>query len=167
MNKFLIAICTIVCAFLFVDTVSAQDNGAGKNSDFSIGLRLTPDGGGFTAKYFFKKDLAVEAQLNAGGLFAFSGESFNAVGLVQYHIELADPAWRLFFGGGAHVGVWERGTASDFLFGFDAIGGVEYQFKNFPLAVSADFKPAVNLSPSIDFFPHNCIGVAGRFYLGR
>jgi len=167
MNKFLIAACVVVFAFLFANSAYGQKGGQSKNSDLSIGLRLTPDGGGFTGKYFFKKDLAVEAQLNAGGLFAFSGQSFNALALVEYHIELSDPAWRLFFGGGAHTGVWQRGSTDDFLFGFDAIGGVEYRFKNLPLAVSADFKPAVNLSPDIEFFPHNCIGVAGRFYLGR
>lgn len=150
--------------------------GSALNSNVGLGLRLTPDGGGFTGKFFLNKYVAIEAQLNAGGIFQFAGESFNAVGLFEYHIVLPDPSWRIYFGGGLHAGVydqgayWHKGVYKDGgrpLFGIDAIGGVEYAFKKIPLGLSADFKPAINFAPDVDFFPHNIVGVSARFYLGR
>lgn len=141
-----------------------------QGGDAAIGLRLTPDGAGFTGKFFVDKPLAIEAQLNAGGIFAFEGESVTAVGLVEYHIQLPDPSWRLFFGGGAHIGTWDRDYRrgnDEFIFGLDAIGGVEYQMKNIPIAFSGDFKPAVNIVSRADFFPHNMFGAAARYYFSR
>ncbi|WP_276134010.1 hypothetical protein [Polluticoccus soli] len=143
-----------------------------------LGLRATPDGGGFTGKFFIDPNLAIEAQMNAGGVFGLEGESFNVVGLAEYHITLPDPSWRIFFGGGMHFGVWDRGRwysnregrwvdDHEGIFGIDGIGGVEYNFKNIPLGLSADFKPAINFLSDVDFFPHNMFGVAGRFYLNR
>lgn len=148
-----------------------------QRGDIGLGARLTPDGGGFTGKFFLTKDVAIEAQLNAGGIFAFEGESINAVGLVEYHISLPDPQWRLFFGGGMHIGSWDRGRRWDskkdrweddqFIFGIDGIGGVEYRFRKFPLGVSGDFKPAINFVSDVDFFPHNIVGASARWYFGR
>lgn len=133
------------------------------------GLRLTPDGGGGTIKHFLDPALALEAQLNAGGLMGLEGESFTAVGLLEYHIPLPDPSWRLFFGGGAHIGVWNNRNHYDpdeFIFGVDGIGGVEYVFRNFPLGLTGDFKPAINFVTDVDFFPHNIFGIGARFYFG-
>lgn len=150
-------------------------NSSAVNGNVGLGIRLTPDGGGFTGKFFLNRYVAIEAQLNAGGIFQFEGESFNAVGLVEYHIALPDPSWRIYFGGGLHTGVWDRGRYWDDndnvwrdggrpLFGIDAVGGVEYAFKKIPLGLSADIKPAINFAPDVDFFPHNIFGVAARFY---
>lgn len=161
---------TVLIATLFAFQASAQ-KGAG-----AIGLRATPDGGGFTAKYFVSQHVALEGQLNAGGILGLEGESFNAVGLIEAHIPLPNPQWRLVFGGGIHAGAWDRRVwyrASDSryiydrsepIFGFDGIGGVEYIFKNIPLGLSADIKPAINVASSVDFFPHNMFGFAARYY---
>jgi len=140
-----------------------------------LGLRMSPDGAGFTGKFFVDRNLAIEAQLNAGGVFGGDGQSVNAVGLLEYHIALPDPSWRIFFGGGAHIGTWERGGRykedrweddhKEFIFGIDGVGGVEYIFKKIPLGLSADFKPAINLVSDVDFFPHNMFGVSARIYL--
>lgn len=159
-------------ALTTITTVFAQ------KANTALGLRATPDGGGFTGKFFIDPNLAIEAQVNAGGIFGLEGESFNVVGLAEYHISLPDPSWRLFFGGGLHFGVWDRGRrysnregrfidGNEGIFGIDGIGGVEYVFKNIPLGLSADFKPAINFLSDVDFFPHNMFGVAGRFYLNR
>lgn len=148
-----------------------------QKGNVALGLRATPDGGGFSGKFFVDRNMAIEGQMNAGGIFGEEGQSFNMVALAEYHISMPDPSWRIFFGGGIHAGVWdhdgryEEGRYYDDdnegIFGIDGIGGVEYVFKRFPLGLSADFKPAINLATDVDFFPHNMFGLAARFYLGR
>lgn len=171
---FLLAMMNLCVAFAFAQQKGKpMPQGSAVDGNVGLGIRLTPDGGGFTGKFFLNQYMAIEAQLNAGGIFQFKGESFNAVGLFEYHIVLPDPSWRIYFGGGLHAGVYDRGGYWDDgiykdggqpLFGIDAIGGVEYAFKKIPLGLSADFKPAINFAPDAEFFPHNIVGVAARFY---
>lgn len=140
-----------------------------------LGLRATPDGGGFNVKYFIDQNLSFEGQMNAGGILGLEGESFNVVGLLAYNVILPDPSWRIFFGGGAHFGVWDHDyrynperidrDGDEFIFGFDGIGGAEYIFKNIPLGLSADIKPAINLVSDVDFFPHNMFGFTAKYYI--
>ena len=156
-------------------TLSLSYNAQAQGSRTGLGLRLSPDGAGFTGKFFMDRNLAIEAQLNAGGVFGGEGESVTGVGLLEYHIPLPDPSWRVFFGGGAHIGSWDHGRRyregrwddddHEFIFGIDGIGGVEYVFKTVPIGLSADFKPAINLVSDVDFFPHNMFGLSARFYL--
>lgn len=151
--------------------------GTQANAQGAIGLRATPDGGGFTAKAYISKYLAFEGQLNVGGVLSLPGESFTAVALLEGHIPLPDNSWRLFFGGGIHAGAWNNGpwyserrdrweyNRSEPIVGIDGIGGVEYVFKKIPLGVSADIKPAVNFTGGgPEFFPHNMFGASARFY---
>lgn len=169
MKKLLLFLSGVILTLSLSVTANAQRGRTG------LGLRLTPDGGGFTGKFFLDRNLALEGQLNAGGVFGGEGESVNAVGLLEYHIPLPDPSWRVFFGGGAHIGSWNHDGRhregrydddnNEFIFGIDGIGGVEYLFKKVPIGLSADFKPAINLVSDVDFFPHNMFGVSARFYL--
>ncbi len=170
MKSILLVLSTLILSIGLSNNVFAQPGQTG------LGLRLTPDGGGFTGKFFLDRNVAFEAQLNAGGVFGGEGESFNAVGLLEYHIPLPDPSWRVFFGGGVHVGVWDRDNrryssdgryreGSEPIFGIDGIGGVEYVFKSVPIGLSADFKPAINFLSDVDFFPHNMFGMSARFYI--
>lgn len=157
--------------------LSAFFNASAKGGNVGLGLRATPDGGGFVAKLFLDRHLAFEGQLNAGGVTGgWGGPSFNAVGLITYHIILPDPSWRIFMGGGIHAGVWDRGWRyvnsegrymddNRAIFGIDGIGGVEYVFKKIPLGLSADIKPAINFLSEAEFFNHNMVGVSARFYL--
>lgn len=162
MRKMILLFSGFILTALNTTTANAQKGNVG------LGMRLTPDGGGFTVKYFLDRNLALEGQLNAGGIFGLEGESVTAVGLLQYHITLPDPQWRLFFGGGLHAGVWDRkNDDDDAIFGIDGIGGVEYTFRKVPIGLSGDFKPAINFVSDVDFFPHNMIGVSGRYYFGR
>lgn len=162
---------------LVIAGLSAAFNASAKGGSVGLGLRATPDGGGFVAKLFMDKHFAFEGQLNAGGLTGgYGGSSFNAVGLITYHIILPDPSWRIFMGGGIHGGVWDRGWRyvsregrymddNRAIFGIDAIGGVEYVFKKIPLGLSADIKPAINFVSEPEFFNHNMVGLSARFYL--
>lgn len=165
-NSILLLLTVII---LSTATVQAQNAG--------IGLRATPDGGGFNAKIMMSKHLAFEGQLNAGGIYGLNGESFTAVALLEGVIPLPDNSWRLFFGGGVHAGVWDNGrwyNRRDDIFvtnrpqpliGIDGIGGVEYIFKNIPLGLSADLKPAINFTGNgPTFFNHNLAGFTARYY---
>jgi hypothetical protein len=162
--------------FLFFAILSLSISTRLFAQDVALGLRATPDGGGFSGKFFFNQHSAIEAQLNAGGIIGLEGESFNMVGLYEYHFILPDPSWRIFVGGGLHAGVWDRGRyysdmrdrwvdGSQAIFGIDGIGGVEYVFKKIPLGLSADIKPAINFLSDVDFFPHNMFGASARFYI--
>lgn len=167
-------------AVLFCGLLICAGTCYAQKGDAAIGLRLSPDGIGFTGKYFVDRNIAFEGQLNAGGVMGLQGESFNAVGLLEYHIPLPDPSWHLYFGGGAHVGVWNEYDADyyvnerrrldrdkDFILGIDGVGGVEYMFKRAPVALSADIKPAINLLSDVDFFSHNMLGISAKYYFGR
>jgi hypothetical protein len=163
MKKLFTLLAAVFITVAFSTQVQAQ------RGDVALGLRLTPDGGGATAKFFVADNLALEGQLNAGGVLGGDGTSLTVVGLAEYHIILPDPSWRIFFGGGFHGGQWDRddyrGTQG--IFGIDAIGGAEYVFKRIPLGLSADFKPAINFVSDAEFFPHNLFGASARFYIGR
>lgn len=166
----------LLLSILTVPTISlyAQKGSA------AAGLRLSPDGIGITGKYFVDSSLAFETQLNIGGIMGLQGESFNAVGLLEYHIPFPDPSWRLFFGGGAHIGVWNEydkdyyvserryhEEGNKFILGIDGIGGVEHVFKKMPISLTADIKPSINILTDVDFFSHNMLGISTRYYFCR
>lgn len=147
------------------------------NGNVALGLRATPDGGGFTAKFFTSPNWVIETQLNAGGIMGGPGESFNVVGLIEYHIYMPNPQWQIFLGGGLHGGVWDhnsriyrtgdyyyRNRNNEGIFGIDAIGGAAYKFRKIPLSLTADVKPAVNLVENPGFFGHNMFGFAARVH---
>ncbi len=162
--------------FTVISGLVLMSTGAFAQRVTGIGVRATPDGAGFNLKTGLSKHLAFEGQLNAGGILGLEGESFNAVGLLEFQIPLPDNSWQIFFGGGIHGGVWDRAVWERYsdgriftnraepIFGFDGIGGVSYSFKKTPLGLSADIKPAVNVfSSGPDFFPHNMFGLTARY----
>ena len=107
MKKIILTLATVIGALCTGTEANAQRSG-----DIALGLRATPDGGGFTAKFYTGRHWAIETQLNAGGIFGGNGESFNIVGLAEYHINLPDPSWQLFLGGGLHAGVEDAQSGS-------------------------------------------------------
>jgi hypothetical protein len=162
----IIQLCGLMVAFMMI-----VFNAAAQPSRVAAGFRATPDGFGATGKFFIDRNFAVDAQLNAGGIVGLDGQSVTAVGLFEYHIPLPNPSWRIFFGGGAHVGSWTGrnglGHKDEAILGLDGIGGVEYVFSHIPLGLSGDFKPALNFVQEVEFFPHNMVGVAARYYFGN
>ncbi len=146
-----------------------------QNYKIGLGGRLTPDGIGANAKFFMNPKMAIELQANVGGLgwYSSDGSSTTFAGIFEYHIPMPKREWQIFFGGGLHTGVWnhngdwyyndQRHDQNEFIFGINAIGGVEYKFKKIPLALSGDFRPAVNFVTEPKFFAHNMIGVAARY----
>jgi hypothetical protein len=147
-NLLIIFLC--VSAIFSINTANAQ---------MALGLRFSPDGVGFTGKFFINNPLAFELQMNT----SFPGSnSYTAVGLFEYHIPFSNPSFHFLLGGGAHIGGYENGGG---IFGIDGIMGVEYVLKNTPLGLSVDFKPAVNFVGGNDWFGNNALGLAARVYL--
>lgn len=154
----------VLMALLAWQTVDAQPGRKG------TGVRASIDGAGLTAKYFLNDGFAIEAQVNVGGIRALDGRSFYTCVLMQYHIELPLPAFRLYFGGGLHGGVWtdrpEATYRDEAIFGLDGIGGIEYIFTSTPIGISGDLRPSINYIQEVEFMPHNVIGVSVRYYFG-
>lgn len=151
-----------------------------QNGSVALGIRATPDGGGFNAQFYPSRHFTIETQINAGGIMGgYRGESFNAVLLFQGRIYMPDPSWQIYLGGGIHGGVWDHDGRGRYwngdywvndrntegIFGLDAIGGVQYKFKRIPLSLSADMKPAINLVEEQRAFWHNFVGLSARFHI--
>jgi hypothetical protein len=137
-----------------------------------LGLRATPDGGGFTGKFFFTDHLTVETMLNASsGNYYDNGTSFTLCALLEHHFIFDNPQWRIFLGGGFHYGTWNRygdsHTSPFSVFGVDAIGGVEYIFASVPIGVSADVKPSLHFISGVTTAPSNTFGFGIRYYFGH
>ncbi len=139
MKKFILSIVILISLSL---SVNAQ------NYQTGIGIR----GGlsnGITIKHFINSFNALEGIVAARwggvlitGLFEFDNEFYNASGLTWY------------YGVGGHVGIWDvprhadwwvEGEVTSPVIGADGIIGIEYTFPGFPISISLDWKPALNL----------------------
>lgn len=89
--------------------------------------------------------------------------------MIQYHLPLPVPAFRIFFGGGVHAGIWtgRENTAipNEAIAGLSGVGGIEYLFPGNRLGISADFRPSLNYVQEVEFLSHNNAGFAIRYYL--
>jgi hypothetical protein len=129
--------CLIV--FCLVSIGNAQDYKTG------IGLR----GGfesGLTVKHFISTKSALE------GILGSRWRGFEFTGLYEIHNQ-AFNADRLnwYFGFGGHIGFWDGDYAkwgdagkNYTVVGIDGIIGLEYNFREVPLNISIDWKPAYN-----------------------
>lgn len=136
-----------------------------------LGLRGSIDGGGISGKYFLDRGFALEGQLNFGGIRAFEGRSMYGCALIEYHLQLPFPAYRVFFGGGLHAGEWwdrpsETPYEDEFVAGLDGTSGIEYIFNKVPLSISGDVRISLNYLRQVEFMPHNLVGFSLRYYLG-
>ena len=133
----------VIGLFLFclISISNAQDYKTG------IGLRAGLDYG-LTIKHFTSEKSALEF------LLANRWRGFAVTGLYEFHNQIAD-AERLkwFIGFGAHLGFWNGdytnaywGTSGNkyTVVGLDGILGLEYSFKEVPINIGLDWKPAFN-----------------------
>jgi len=131
---------TAIIMICFVTFSNAQDYNTG------IGLR----GGlanGLTIKHFLGEKTAIE------GILSSRWKGFNITGLYEIHKQAFDTErlnW--YYGVGGHVGFW-NGNDVDWVndnddytvIGIDGILGLEYNFKEIPINLSIDWKPAMNI----------------------
>jgi hypothetical protein len=144
MKKIILTLTLVLFISVFV---SAQDYNTG------VGLRLGFSNG-LTVKHFLSQRSAVE------GLLATRWRGFDITGLYEVHNQAFDvERLNWYFGGGGHVGFWngdntnwgDRGTNYTIV-GIDGILGIEYNFREVPINLSLDWKPAFNLTGYTGFW---------------
>jgi hypothetical protein len=141
-----------------------------QSGSFGLGLRPSVDGAGISGKYFIDQGFALETQLNIGGLRILEGRSYSTSTLITYNLPLPVRVMRLYFGGGCHFGFWgsrlRSGHPDEWIFGLDGIGGLEVFFRQAPVSISGELKPALNYLQEVEFLPHNLLGMTFRYYFG-
>ena len=116
--------------------------------DYTTGIGLR--GGlanGLTIKHFIGEQAALE------GILTSRWQGFNITGLYEIH-NIAFDTNRLnwYYGLGGHIGFWNGDNVKwvndnrDYtVIGVDLILGIEYNFEEAPINISADWKPAFNI----------------------
>lgn len=133
-------ILTFILIIFVVSFANAQDyrTGIGLRGGFSNGL---------TVKHFLTGKTAVE------GILSTRWRGFDVTGLYEIHNQAFNTErlnW--YFGFGGHVGFWNGDYANwgepginYIIVGIDGILGIEYNFKEVPINIGLDWKPAFNL----------------------
>jgi hypothetical protein len=112
----------------------------------SLGLRAGVPYG-VTIKHFLNKTDALE------GILAARYQGLVITGLWENeHWTGKYPGLNWYWGAGAHIGFWDQGanpnvepTYTGAVFGVDGVIGLEYTFDDFPLNLSLDLLPTINL----------------------
>ena len=125
MKKFIV-LCA--CVLMGIGSLSAQ------NYKNEIGLRLGGSGG-LTYRYHLNEGNAIEGMLWFGW-----NNAINVTALYEWSQPVINDDFSLYYGAGAHIGA----AYNDFAIGVDGIVGLEYQIPNAPIAISLDYKPAIN-----------------------
>jgi hypothetical protein len=138
----------IVFLFFSLSLVKAQDY------ENAVGLRLGMSSG-LTFKHFISTNDALE-----GILSSHFSNGFNLTGLYERHTGAFDTENLYFYyGAGAHLG---SSDVNQVAIGIDGIVGLEYILTEIPINISLDWKPALNLIGSTDFWPFE-LGLSARY----
>jgi len=139
---------TLAILFFVYTTTTAQDY------RFALGVRLSNSSptinNSVTGKYFVTPTTAIE------GLVSF-GSRFGIGALVESHRAFNTPGFGWFFGGGVYAGF-----DSDTYVGPTGIIGLDYKFQSIPLNLSIDWKPELDIIPTIRFVP-DALALSARF----
>lgn len=128
-------ILTLLIATASVGAAQAQDY------NWAVGLRMGGDTGGLSVKHRFNHAAALE-----GIASAFWDNGLMVTLLYERYIPVIGQGWNIYYGGGAHVGGIKKYTIA----GVDGIAGVEYMFQRAPVALSLDWKPALDIIEDTD-----------------
>jgi hypothetical protein len=150
-----IALCV---AFLAVSALynrlSAQDY------KLAVGIRFSTAAptlnNSISVKYFVDENNAIEGLLSFGSRFGIGGlyERHQLVG--------GTPAFTWFYGGGGYLG-FENGQTWA---GPTGVIGLDYKFASAPIDISLDWKPELDIVPTINFVP-DAFGLTARFTFGH
>ena len=130
--------------------LSLQSLGQRGMLENALGIRLGL-GNGVTYQHFATNRIALEAMA-----FQRYG-AFNVTILVEAHEKLFDvKGFRYFYGAGGHVWAYNQKSVlqennlseNSIALGVDAIVGIAYYLRSFPIQFSVDWKPAMNLKGS-------------------
>ena len=141
----------LLIGILFCQRAAAQDY------RFGLGVRLSNSSptlnNSITGKYFATDRTAVE------GIVSF-GSRFGLGALLEIHNDFNTPGLKWFYGGGAYVGFQDGDT----YLGPTGIIGLDYKFPNVPVNISLDWKPELDIIPSVNFVP-DAFALSVRFAL--
>jgi len=149
-----------------------RSSGSVANYRTAVGARVNPWIIGGTIKHFIAGPHAIEGLITTN---YNRNKNVTFTGLYEYHIApFPKPEFVLYFGGGAHVGLYDRreydrdgyirhGDGTYATPGLDGIVGLEYKFKKIPLVVSADLKPYFNFNGGTHFVGEEIGGASARF----
>lgn len=130
----------LILLFTAVVTIT----GYGQDYKTALGLRAGLPYG-VTVRHFINKENALE------GILASRWTGLVITGLYENESWLGNyPALNWYWGVGAHAGFWDAGTnpnvnTTGAVIGVDAILGIEYTFDEFPINLSLDLLPSLNL----------------------
>ena len=129
---------------IFLLTAVFTITGYGQDYKTALGLRAGLPYG-VTVRHFINKENALE------GILASRWSGLVITGLYEKESWLGKyPALNWYWGFGAHAGFWDPGTnpnvnTTSAVIGADAILGIEYTFDDFPINLSLDLLPSLNL----------------------
>ncbi len=148
---------------VFIFLIALLSMGALKAQDYksSVGVR----GGffsGLSIKHFISGSDAIE------GIIATHYRGFVLAGMYQKHTLAFDsPGLYWYYGAGAHLGFYDRRYSpwyDDRTGNFSTIGimgvvGLEYKIEEIPITIGADITPALNLIPTVRFWPGASVSI--------
>ena len=113
--------------------------------NWAVGLVGGFDYGLQVKKYMGNSSLDFRGVLHCHG--------FQLAGLYEWNQSLGS-GFTLYYGVGAGLGSWKVSEHHDAAFGLDieAIVGVEYKIPSVPLAISLDYRPALEVLPEVNFY---------------
>lgn len=172
----------VVLLFSLIAILASQANAQKKksysNSDPSnyttaLGVRLNPWVVGFTVRHFIQGPHAIEGLVTTNHSHR---NNLTITGLYEYNWNIGMPELNMYAGGGAHLGFYDRRDYDWSRYedknykngtyvspGLDAIIGIEYTFKKFPLNISADLKPYVQFVGPTNYMGEEIGGVSARY----
>lgn len=122
---------------------------------FALGIRLSNSSptlnNSVTGKYFVTPTSAIE------GIVSF-GSRFGVGALLELHRSLNVQGLNWYWGGGAYVGFGDNET----YLGPTGALGLDYKFPSIPLNLSLDWKPELDIIPSVRFIP-DAFALSARF----
>ena len=125
-------------------TAAVTITGYGQDYKTALGLRAGLPYG-VTVRHFINKENALE------GILASRWTGLVITGLYENESWLGNyPGLNWYCGVGAHAGFWDAGmnpnvNTTGAVIGVDAILGIEYTFDEFPINLSLDLLPSLNL----------------------
>ncbi len=128
---------TIAIAIVSMGAAQAQDY------NWAVGLRLGGDTGGISVKHKMSASNGLEFLGSA-----YWDNGFMVTGLYERYVPVIGKGFNFYYGAGAHLGSFHK----ELLLGADGIIGLEYKFDRAPIALSLDWKPALNILEDVDFW---------------
>ncbi len=154
-RKCLLALAIMVMLATTRQEVCAQ-NADQETYKMGIGIKGWPFAVDFKA-FVGQNNRAIE-------LLGYFEDGFRLTGLYEFHGDLtASESLKWYIGIGAHGGYYDAEGIDGITAGFDGTVGLDYKFRNVPIAMALDWQPSVELvTPKTEFQPGRG-GFAVRF----